>query len=213
MLAILNRVLPLRVSAREEAVGLNISEHGAKTDTYELFQVMDQQVRTQDLSLRVSIDPFTEVGHIATRYNQVMANLDHQHRQQVDDLEQIYYLVTIAAAAVDSRTFRVEALALDELIDRGDELGNLARVLQQLVQEIETRDGVLALLTQGDGAGDPSGPVALVVQLLEQRFGALPAALLGGVAGLAAAGSCGTVAADVGRGIGGGVSSGVGGSG
>ncbi len=72
ILSNLNRWLPLRVSKEAEEVGLNVSEHGARTETYELFRVMDRQAETRDLSLRVPVEPFTEVGHIAARYNQVM---------------------------------------------------------------------------------------------------------------------------------------------
>ena len=72
----LNRFFPLRVSPEEEEMGLNVSEHNAKTELYELFQVMDRQAATQDFSLRVAEEPFTEVGKIAYRYNQVMASLE-----------------------------------------------------------------------------------------------------------------------------------------
>jgi len=68
----LNRWSPLRVPKEAEEIGLNVSEHGARTETYELFRVMDYQAQTRDLSLRVPVEPFTEVGHIAARYNQVM---------------------------------------------------------------------------------------------------------------------------------------------
>ena len=72
----INRFLPLRVSVDEEKVGLNVSEHRAKTEIYDLFKSMDYQAQTQDLSLRVPVEPFTEVGQIATRYNQVMDALE-----------------------------------------------------------------------------------------------------------------------------------------
>ena len=72
LLSNLNRWLPLRVSKEAEEIGLNVAEHGARTETYDLFRVMDQQAETRDLSLRVPVEPFTEVGHIAARYNQVM---------------------------------------------------------------------------------------------------------------------------------------------
>ena len=49
----LNRIYQLRISAEDEEIGLNVSEHQAKTETYELFQVMDLQAKTHDLSLRV----------------------------------------------------------------------------------------------------------------------------------------------------------------
>ena len=72
----INRIFPLRVTVEEEEVGLNVSEHHAKTEVYDLFQVMDQQADTQNFSLRAPEEPFTEVGKIAHRYNQVMASLE-----------------------------------------------------------------------------------------------------------------------------------------
>lgn len=72
----INRIFPLRVSAEEEHIGLNISEHGASNELLELFTVMDEQSKTGDLSLRVPVEPFTEVGQIASRYNSVMNALE-----------------------------------------------------------------------------------------------------------------------------------------
>lgn len=37
---------------------------------------MDTQAQTGNLQLRVPVEPFTEVGQIAQRYNQVMASLE-----------------------------------------------------------------------------------------------------------------------------------------
>lgn len=73
---IVNRIYPMRVSIEDEKVGLNISEHGAKTDLYDLFEVMEHQSRTGDLTLRVPVEPFTQVGQIAVRYNAVMSALE-----------------------------------------------------------------------------------------------------------------------------------------
>lgn len=76
LLFITNRFLPMRVSVEAEQMGLNVSEHRAKTEIYDLFQVMEAQAKTQDLSLRVPVEPFTQVGQIAQRYNQVMDALE-----------------------------------------------------------------------------------------------------------------------------------------
>jgi len=76
LLLVLNRFFPLRVSPEAEEIGLNVSEHGAKTEAYDLFRVMEQHAVTQDLSLRVPVEPFTEVGYIAARYNQVMEAME-----------------------------------------------------------------------------------------------------------------------------------------
>ncbi|WP_293158194.1 ammonium transporter [Okeania sp. SIO2C9] len=76
ILFITNKLYVFRVSQADEHIGLNVSEHRAKTEILDLFRVMDSQARTQDLSLRVPVEPFTEVGQIANRYNQVMDILE-----------------------------------------------------------------------------------------------------------------------------------------
>jgi Amt family ammonium transporter len=73
---IIDRFFPIRVNAEDEQIGLNVSEHGATTDLLDLFMVMDRQSKTGDLSLRVPVEPFTEVGQIAQRYNQVIEALE-----------------------------------------------------------------------------------------------------------------------------------------
>jgi Amt family ammonium transporter len=76
ILRIINRFSPFRVTQEDEHIGLNVSEHGASTELVELFTVMDQQLRTQDMSLRAPEEPFTEVGQIAAQYNRVMEALE-----------------------------------------------------------------------------------------------------------------------------------------
>ena len=48
---------------------------------------MDHQARTGDLSQRVSVEPFTEVGQIADPYNQVMASLEAATNKVTDQNE------------------------------------------------------------------------------------------------------------------------------
>ena len=73
----IDRLMPLRVSDESEEIGLNISEHGAKTETADFFRIMQLQEETGDLSLRVPADPFTDTGLIAARYNKVMGALQN----------------------------------------------------------------------------------------------------------------------------------------
>ena len=77
-----NRYYALRVSSQDEHIGLNISEHGATTEILDLFRVMDTQVAVGDLGLRAPVEPFTEVGQIAERYNQVMDALEKAEVQK-----------------------------------------------------------------------------------------------------------------------------------
>ena len=81
LLRIIDRLIPLRVSAADEERGLNLSEHYACSKTFEMLQVMDRQVREGDLSLRAPEEPFTEIGHVARHYNQLMDSLENSDRQ------------------------------------------------------------------------------------------------------------------------------------
>ncbi len=88
LLYLFNRFFRLRVSAEAEHIGLNVSEHGATTEFVDLLQVLDDQAKRGDLSLRAPVEPFTEIGQIATRYNQVMEYLEEStiHEGQLEDI-------------------------------------------------------------------------------------------------------------------------------
>ena len=73
---LINKVMSFRVTDEEEHAGLNISEHGARTETLFLLEDMIHHERTGDLSRRVRVEPFTEVGQIARQYNKVIDTLD-----------------------------------------------------------------------------------------------------------------------------------------
>ncbi|MBE9194875.1 HAMP domain-containing protein, partial [Synechocystis sp. LEGE 06083] len=148
VLTFLNRVFSLRISPEDEEIGLNVSEHQATTETYELFQVMDRQSKTHDLSLRVPVNPFTEVGHIAGRYNQVMDAFEVRHHRSVEDLAQIYYVTAAIAAAIENNSFKADQLGLEEVTNRADELGALARTIQQMAEMLQQRDQELIAVKQ-----------------------------------------------------------------
>ncbi|MEM6503242.1 MAG: ammonium transporter [Cyanobacteria bacterium P01_C01_bin.89] len=159
LLWVLNRYFPLRISPEDEALGLNLSEHNAKTDAYNLFQVMDRQAETHDLSLRVPVEPFTEIGHIATRYNQVMDAFEARHHKSVEDLAEIYYVTAAISAAIEHETFDAKQLGLDEVMERGDEIGALARTIRGMAQLIQSQKLELGQLKQGlKDAHQPPAP-------------------------------------------------------
>ena len=133
----IDRIWPLRVSAEDEELGLNISEHGASTELYDLFQLLEQQAKTQDLSLRAPEQPFTEVGAIARRYNQVMEALEAKTQEMLDYIQQVEVL-TVAASEVEADSFR--PVSLDGVAQRLDSLGQLARVFQAMFLEVKTRE-------------------------------------------------------------------------
>lgn len=71
-----NRRSSLRVPPEAERVGLNLSEHGARSEIIDLLDAMEQQRSSGDLSRRVPEEPYSELGQIGRAYNRVIAALD-----------------------------------------------------------------------------------------------------------------------------------------
>lgn len=82
ILSFINRIFPLRVTPEDEYRGLNVAEHKATTEIYDLFVALEKQRETKDLSLRAPEEPFTEVGQIAKRYNAVMDSLQEAEKER-----------------------------------------------------------------------------------------------------------------------------------
>ncbi|MGL1892756.1 MAG: ammonium transporter [Spirochaetaceae bacterium] len=85
-LKVLNRFYPLRISITDELDGLNKCEHGASTEIFDLYTVLHEQASTGDITLRAPVEPFTEVGQIASIYNEVMDKLEDNTVEKSDYL-------------------------------------------------------------------------------------------------------------------------------
>lgn len=66
----------LRVSEEDERTGLNVAEHGARTELIDLLDAMEAQRISGNLSQRVPTEDYTEVGQVAQAYNRVMEALE-----------------------------------------------------------------------------------------------------------------------------------------
>ena len=175
VLKLLNFLFSLRVSPEAEELGLNVAEHQAKTDTYELFKVMDLQAKTHDLSLRVPVESFTENGHIATRYNQLMDALQKNHQQSAESLEELYAVTATIIAAVENSKF--SAADFDSFASRSDELGILGRVLQQVVEIINGQQQELARVKDKLQISSDKQQ-GLIIEVLRGRFGNLSQSII-----------------------------------
>jgi sigma-B regulation protein RsbU (phosphoserine phosphatase) len=113
MLAV-NRVRPLRVPPEAEEMGLNVYEHGATSELADFVEAMDVQAATGDLSMRATVEPYTEVGQIATGYNVLMASLETKEaevQEYQDHLEE-----RVAAQTSELRTANAKiGVALEQL--------------------------------------------------------------------------------------------------
>jgi Amt family ammonium transporter len=92
VMALLNKIHPIRVSMGDELDGLNKAEHGVTTEIHDLFTVLDTQAKTGDITLRAPEEPFTETGQIAGMYNSVLDKLQEgtvEKREYINILENV----------------------------------------------------------------------------------------------------------------------------
>tara|TARA_R110002111_G_scaffold117466_3_gene179508 strand:+ start:6129 stop:9128 length:3000 start_codon:yes stop_codon:yes gene_type:complete len=71
LMSLLNRFMPIRVSAEEEKIGLNVAEHGASTELHSLLETMIAHEKGNNAS-RAAVDNFTEAGIVGHQYNRVL---------------------------------------------------------------------------------------------------------------------------------------------
>jgi Amt family ammonium transporter len=79
---VINRFIPLRVTADQEMMGLNVAEHKVSTEAYELLATMQHQQQASDFSTRVPVEPFTEAGQIAQQYNRVIDRVNEEIKER-----------------------------------------------------------------------------------------------------------------------------------
>jgi len=144
----LDRFMKLRVSAEDEKNGLNYSEHQSKSEIYDLFEVMDQQAEHLDLSLRAPVEPFTEVGRIATRYNQVIDTLEKSNQDLLNTKATLEHQVAGRTTKLVAANEELKQLAhLKEKYSQTLEAEVQAKT-EKLRQEIAERQEAEAALAQ-----------------------------------------------------------------
>ena len=130
----------MRVSLEDEYVGLNVSEHGATTELIDMFRTMDSQARTGDMSLRVPVEPFTEVGQIAERYNWVMDALQREAAKTESSLQEKELLLREIHHRVKNNLQVISSLLSLQSRYRKDEQAI------EMAQESQNRIKVMALI-------------------------------------------------------------------
>jgi Amt family ammonium transporter len=78
----------------------------------------------------------------------VITAFEKRQNQSVEDLAHIYYVTEAIVAAVENHSFKVDNLGLDEVAERTDELGALARAIHQIVGIVQKRDQEIMRLEQ-----------------------------------------------------------------
>lgn len=99
---IINNFIPLRVSGKNETLGMNISEHRASTELIDLLDSMRVQQREGEFTVPVPVEPFTEVGQIAKQYNRVIKRVNTEINQRDDAINQFSSSEKRKSAILDS---------------------------------------------------------------------------------------------------------------
>jgi Amt family ammonium transporter len=89
LLKFLSRWFNPRVSHAEEHIGLNVSEHGAYTQSQKLLDEMKSHSESGLFSASVAENMYTEVGEIAHQYNRVIKKVKQEQDKQKDLLGEI----------------------------------------------------------------------------------------------------------------------------
>ena len=83
-----SRWFSLRVTQKEEKLGLNLVEHDETTDALELIREMEVHRLTPNAHHQVTVVPFSDVELIASQYNRVLDRLDlEREKQQLSQVE------------------------------------------------------------------------------------------------------------------------------
>ena len=87
-LRVVSKFMRLRVTAEEEEMGLNMAEHGATTEMYELLNSMEKHIQGDSTPI-AALDEFSDVGLIARQYNRVTEVRDQALQQLQDRTEKL----------------------------------------------------------------------------------------------------------------------------
>ncbi|MFN3215207.1 MAG: ammonium transporter [Acidimicrobiales bacterium] len=72
---VMDSIIGMRVPPDDEQRGLNVAEHAATTELIDLLEAMDEQTTTGRIAQPLAVEPFTEVGQVATLYNRLTDQL------------------------------------------------------------------------------------------------------------------------------------------
>jgi len=110
-LRIVSQFIRLRVTPEEEDMGLNMAEHGATTEMYELLNSMEQHIQGDSSPIK-DLDEYSDVGLIGKQYNRVSEIRDqalNELKDRTDNLETARCELEEKAARLDQANKDAEA--------------------------------------------------------------------------------------------------------
>ncbi|QDT24546.1 ammonium transporter [Gimesia chilikensis] len=110
-LRVVSKFMRLRVTAEEEEIGLNMAEHGATTEMYDLLNSMERHIQGDSAPIE-DLDEHSDVGLIARQYNRVTQVRDQALKElevRTDNLEQARSELEVQAASLRQASLDAEA--------------------------------------------------------------------------------------------------------
>jgi len=176
ILSLVNYFYPLRVSVESERQGLNYAEHRASTELIDLFLEMEYQKQTGDLSSNLTIEPFTEVGQIAERYNLVLDKIRSNIKEKEDLTSQLEAnLKNIQSDLSTASKIQSSILSQEDRIIGGLEVGiryiPLTEVGGDFFHITELRPGIVRFfLADATGHGVQAALITMVIKTLYESL-------------------------------------------
>lgn len=116
----LDKLVPIRVTAEAEDIGLNIAEHGTRLGVGHVEDALSKLVSGKaDLGDRLAVDPGDEAEKLTRLFNSLMDNIQQQERSrseleaQVRDQEEAERVTALANATFEAIVMHEDGLIID----------------------------------------------------------------------------------------------------
>ncbi|MEW4455759.1 ammonium transporter [Bremerella sp. JC817] len=139
---LLKCVTHVRVSEEDEIMGLNVSEHGAKSTLFDLAATMQQAAHAEHIDRRFLVEPEigTEAGDLAQAFNRLIEAIDSERHRTRDAVQSLERQKSLAQAGLARYKHQVES-SLESIDEQRNSLQSVVETsstnAQRLVSSVQ----------------------------------------------------------------------------